>query len=71
LILGRIKNFLFPLSFFQAAKTGFGDHPASNSMGTDGASLKIKRQGYKDNHSVQYSVEVKSGWSYIYAPTYA
>jgi len=40
-ILGRNKNFLFPLSFFQEAKTGFGNHPASNSVSTDGVSLKI------------------------------
>jgi hypothetical protein len=70
-ILGRNKNLLLPLSFFQAAKTGFGNHPTSNSVSTDCAPLKIKRQVHNENHSVQYTAEVKIGWSYIYAPTYA
>jgi hypothetical protein len=60
----RVKRF----AVFQNGQTGSGFYPASNSMGTDGASLKIKRQGHEDNHSVQYTAEVKNGWNYIYVP---
>jgi hypothetical protein len=69
-IIGRNKN-LFPRSFFQTVRTGFGNHLASNSIGRDGASLEINGRDMRLNHSVQFTAEFKNGWSYIYAPTYA
>jgi hypothetical protein len=67
-ILGRSKKCLFPFSFFQAAKTGFGNHPLSKPMGTGVVSLKIKRPGHEANHSVQHTAEIMNGWSHIYVP---
>jgi hypothetical protein len=52
-----VQNF----SLLHIVKTDPGAHPASCSMGTDGSSLGVKRQGREADHShlVQMSVKLE------------
>jgi hypothetical protein len=44
-----------------SVQTGSGAHPASNSVGTGGSYLGVKRPGREADHSPSSSVEVKNG----------
>ena len=51
-------------SFLLKTQTGPGAQPASYSMGAEGSSLEVTRQGYEVDQSPPTSVEVKNEWSY-------
>ena len=55
-------------SFHLKSQTGPGAHPASYSVGAEGSSLEVKRQGYEVDQSPPTSVEVKNEWSYTVTP---
>jgi len=53
-------------SLHHRVQTGFGAHPASHPMDTEGIGLSVgvKRPRYEANHSPQSSAEVKNAWSH-------
>jgi hypothetical protein len=55
----------------QIAENGSGTHPASFSMGTGGASPRLKRPVREAEHSTASSANIKNEWSYTSTLPYA
>jgi len=49
-------------------ETGFGVHPASYSMGTEGSSLGMQQPGYFADHSPLSSAKIKNTRHYTSTP---
>jgi hypothetical protein len=58
-------------SFHNRVQTGSGVHPAPYPVGTDAASLVVKRPVHETDHSPPSSAEVKNAWSCTSASQYA
>jgi hypothetical protein len=50
--------------------TGFGAHPVSTPMATEGFSPRVKPPGHEADHPPPLSADVKNTWRYAFAPPY-
>jgi hypothetical protein len=53
-----------------SSQTGSGTHPASYPISREGPFPKVRRPGYKTDHSPPTSTEVKKTWVYTSTPPY-